>query len=366
MKSLKSSAGPKLREIAKTRKCDMTPRKQFIVDMNASILRELGKHARALYNALRYMADGKSGELRFRERWYKAKAFDREAKMCERVRLAAMRELVAAGLVTHTRQRVLRMIGGRLRAVAGGVHYVVHRQPVPLRDRQKTRDSSKLHLQNCIPGSLLEMQSQILPNPPLGAGDSIFPDSENGSGSENAKSSSAPGPTDDDSRASQSNFKGNGNEKPKHNPPVEEKQTHVEKILDRAAAILEKRGDDPLFVAEALAFIDQRSHDARSVPASERYYLTAYENLLDAPDDLAEVTDLVIRKRSLRAKFMPDPIIPNEKDEEKIRFVHQVVEEAGRTGRPASEIMAERLVKRVKLAKPNGRAGPRQRSANER
>lgn len=153
-----------------SRMIDPAPRKAFVVDMDASILRKLGKHARALYNALRYMADGKSGELRFRERWYKAKEFDREAKMCERVRLAAMRELVAAGLVTFTRPRVCRMIGGRLRAVAGSVHYVVHRQPVPVKNRQKTRDSSKLHLQNCIPGSPLEMQSQIVPNPPLGTG----------------------------------------------------------------------------------------------------------------------------------------------------------------------------------------------------
>jgi hypothetical protein len=365
MTSLRSLVGPKLREIVQTRTRGKTPRKSFIVDMDASILRELGKHARALYNALRYMADGKSGELRFRERWYKAKEFDREAKMCERVRLAAMRELVTAGLVTYTRPRVSRMIGGRLRAVAGGVHYVVHREPVPLKNRRQTRDSSKLHLQNCIPGSLLEMQSQIVPNPPLGAGGSVFPDSENDSGSKSAKSSSAPGPADDDSRDSQSNFKGNGNGIPNHNPPVKEKQTHVEKILNRAAAILEERGDNPIFVAEALAFIDQRSHEARSIPASVRYYLIAYETLLNAPDDLAYVTDLVIRKKSLRAKFMPHPIIPNEKDTAKIAIVHQVVEEAARIGRPASEIMAERLVKRMKLAKPNGRAGPRQRSANE-
>jgi hypothetical protein len=144
---------------------------------------------------------------------------------------------------------------------------------------------------------------------------------------------------------------------------VEEKQTHVEKILDRAADTLKKRGEDPVFVAEALAFIDQRSHEVGTVPGSERYYLVAYETLLDAPDDLAEVTDSVIRKKSLRAKFTPHPIIPNEKDTAKIAIVHQVVEEAARIGRPASEIMAERLVKRVKLAKPNGKAWLRQRSA---
>jgi hypothetical protein len=233
------------------------------------------------------------------------------------------------------------MIGGRMRAVAGTTEYTVHRQPVP-KNHQKAKDSSKVHLQKSNSSTIQELDPQVLSNPPLGAGDLAFPDSENGSGRESAKSSSAPGPADDDSRASQSNFKGNGNGKP--NPPVEEKQTHVEKILDRAAAILEKRGDDPLFVAEALAFIDQRSHEARSVPTSERYYLIAYKTLLDAPNDLAKVTDLVIRKKWLRARFMPGPIIPNEKDTAKIAIVHQVVEEAARIGRPASEVMRERLV----------------------
>jgi hypothetical protein len=270
-----------------------SPRSPFIVDVDASILRKLGKHARALYTALRYMADGKSGELRFRERWYKAKEFDHEAKICERVRLAAMRELVAAGLVTFTRPRVRRMIGGRLRAVAGSVHYVVHRQPVPLKNPPKTRDSSKLHLQNCIPGSLLQRKSQIVTNSLLGARGSVFLDFENGLGNERAQSSSAPGAADDDSRGSQSNFKDNGNGKPNPTPPVEENEIHVKKILDRAAATLKKRGEDPAFVVAALGLIDQRAHEAGTVPASEPYYLSAFANLLNNADDLAEVENIV-------------------------------------------------------------------------
>jgi hypothetical protein len=305
-------------------------RKPFIVDAPAAMLKrhaKLSRNARNLYCTLRALAEGRTGDLKILGRWRRASEFDRASEMCRCVRLKAMRELVATGLVTVHRERVERFLNGRRRVVMGPCHYTVHR-PI---------------LQQSISSIVEEIDSQFVSNPPMGARGSVFPDSENDSGSESAKSSSARGPADDDSRGSQSNFKGNGNGIPNRNPPAEEKQTHVEKILDRAAAILEKRGDDPLFVAEALAFIDQRSYEARSVPASERYYLTAYENLLDARDDLAEVTGLMIRKKSLRAKFMPDPISPNEKDEEKIRFVHQVVEEAARIGRPACEVMTDRL-----------------------
>jgi len=301
MISLKSLVGPKLPEIVQTRTCGKTPRKSFIVDMDASVLRKLGKHARALYNAFRYMADGKSGELRFRELWYKAKEFDREAKMCERVRLAAMREHVAAGLVTVTRPRVCRIIGGRLRAVAGSVHYVVHRQPVPLKSRQKTRDSSKLRLQNCIPGSLLEMQSQIVSNPPPYAtgGGSALPltCSEIPPGGENHHQHS-------ENRDDDSSVHGETISKPKSKPQgkrktsvqeTKEKPDHIEVIQRRAATILEKRGHDRIFVETAITFIDERSKWSGSAAGSAQYYVTAFETLLENPDDVDEVREIVRR-----------------------------------------------------------------------
>lgn len=295
-------------------------RSPFIVDMDASILRKLGKHARALYNALRYMADGKSGELRFRERWYKAKEFDREAKMCERVRLAAMRELVAAGLVTFTRPRVWRMIGGRLRAVAGSVHYVVYRQPVPLKNRQKTRDSSKLHLQNCIPGSLLEMQSQIVPNPPLGAGGSVFPDSENDSGSESAKSSSAP--ADDDFPAS----------------------TSKNSKAETAKTLLLSKGHDPQMVDIALARVADLAGAKKKIPRSPAYFVTSVERALADPEDRAEI-EAILAQRAETGVTSDAPLNPIEKHRaSKIVMLHEVVEEAARIGRPAFEVLRERLV----------------------
>ncbi len=122
-----------------------------------------------------------------------------------------------------------------------------------------------------------------------------------------------------------------------------EEQTHVEKIIARVAATLEHRGEDPFFVAEALAFIDQRSHDAGTVPGSERYFLVAYKTLLATRDELAVVTDLVIRKKHLRDKYMPDPIVPNEKDAEKIILVRRAVEDAAPAGRRTTDVMAERF-----------------------
>jgi hypothetical protein len=329
---------------------DSSRRKPFIVDAPATMLKRnagISRNARNLYGTLRALADGKTGELRIGGRWLKATAFDRAAEMGRNTRLPAMRELVAAGLVTAKRTRVWQKMDGRMRAVAGPTEYTVHREPAP-KIHQKTRHSSKVHLQKSIFSTVQEMDPQVLSNPPVRGAGLVSPDSELcssplvGTNHHQHPAASRTG-DDDDSRTFQSNFKGNGNGKPNNNPAVEEKQTHVEKVLDRAAERLKKRGEDSVFVAEALAFIDQRSHEARTVPASERYYLTAYQNLLDAPDDLAAVTDSMIRKSSLRAKYMPEPIIPNKKDEKKIRFVGQIVNEADRGGRPAREVLRERL-----------------------
>jgi hypothetical protein len=224
------------------------------MDIDAAVVRNLGKNAAALYHALRRLADGRSGELRIRGQWLKAIRFDREAKMCERVRLSAMRELVTAGLVTFTRPRVRRMIGGRLRAVAGSVHYVVHRQPVPPENRQKIRDSSKLHLQNCISGSLLEMQSQIVSNPPIGGAGSIsvLPFSENHSAMDDYRHHQHPKPEDDENVSTKEFSSSNPKVQTSEKLPIEEKTTPAippelgswldTRILARAKSPVKNRG----------------------------------------------------------------------------------------------------------------------------
>lgn len=300
------------------------PRKSFIVDIDASVLRELSKHARALYTALRYKADAKTGELRFRDRWYKAREFDVWAEMCERVRLAAMQELVTKGLATFTRPRVRRMIGGRLRAVAGPVHYVVHRHPVPLKNRQKTRNSSKLHLQNCISGSLLEMQSQVLSKPPLGAG-TVVSEFESSASLGKPKSSSAPASDDYASRASQSNFEERVNDKPNPSRLAGFKSAAFKNIQARSTVSAETIN----------AILDVVIDRAPGVIHSARYLECGFDDFMAdvGPDQDAGIIAEVYTK---------------------MRFVHGVVEEAARQGQPAREILAQRLAARVQTEANRG------------
>jgi hypothetical protein len=297
-----------------------TPRrKPFVVSAPATMLKRhaiLSRNARFLYTTLLGLADGQTGELKISGRWLKATAFDRAAEMCRDVRMRCMKELIAFGFVTFRRERVKRFIKGRQRVVLGAYQYTVHKNPCVLL--------------KSISSTVEEIDSQVFPNPPVRAGGSLFPDSENALARERAKSSSAPPHRtidDDDLFSSQSNLNPNVNGKINPNGSVENEQSRIDKLISRAAAILERRGDYPLFVAEALAFIDQRSHDAGTVPGSERYFLVAYETLLETREDLAEVTDLVIRKKHLREQFMPDPIVPNEKDAEKITLLHRAVEQ---------------------------------------
>jgi hypothetical protein len=101
---------------------------------------------------MRELADGKTGELRINGRWLKARVFDAEAEMCRDLRMRAMRELIAAGLVTFKPARVCRLIGGRRRSLLGEAQYTVHREPV-LQDHQEAKDSSKVDLVKSIPST---------------------------------------------------------------------------------------------------------------------------------------------------------------------------------------------------------------------
>ena len=93
-----TDANPILEQCATPRRSKQ--RKPFIVDAPAPMLRrsnelKLSKHARHLYMTMRALANGKTGELRIRDRWLRAEYIGREADMCRNVRLQAMRDLVA-------------------------------------------------------------------------------------------------------------------------------------------------------------------------------------------------------------------------------------------------------------------------------
>ena len=147
---------------------DGAMRKPFVVDCPAPMLKknaQLSKHARTLYMTLRALADGITGELRINGHWLKATVFDRAAEMCRDIRMAAMRELIALGLVTVKRPRVWRVLGGRMRSVLAEAQYTVHREPV-LKNLQKPKDSSKVDLQQSISSTVEEIDSQYVPVTP--------------------------------------------------------------------------------------------------------------------------------------------------------------------------------------------------------
>jgi hypothetical protein len=158
-----------------------TPKnKPFIVNVAPALLDGASPRACRIYMTLLRRADGQSGDLKIPCRkgnkaepvWLKATQFDREARMSKPTRLKAMRELVALGLVTIVRPRVRRMIGGRMRAVAGPTHYTVHRAPVVHENHQKPAHSSKVKghppVQKANSSAVEELYPQILSTTPSG------------------------------------------------------------------------------------------------------------------------------------------------------------------------------------------------------
>lgn len=152
-------------------------RKPFIVDAPAPMLRrsnalKLSKHARHLYMTMRALANGRTGELRIRDRWLRAEYIGREADMCRNVRLRSMRELIAAGYVSVFRERVLQIINGRRRVVMGRCHYCVHRNPIDVKKPEKPQILLK-----SLSCTVQEKDPQYVSNPP----GSAVPDVECGS-----------------------------------------------------------------------------------------------------------------------------------------------------------------------------------------
>jgi hypothetical protein len=254
----------------------------FIVDVPATLLKrntELSKAARVLYSTMRSLADGKTGALKIRNRWLKAKAIDAAAEMCRDVRLRAMRELVALGLASMERERVERVIKGRKRVVFGITRYFVHRQPAA---RKKTE--SKPFLLKSISSTVEKIDSQVFSNPPVGAvseGSGVLPVvSENEKGEVSHHHPEPPKPDDD-------------------------LPSRFEKLQNTARAILVERGEDAEFVEAAIQFIDERSAALGRSPGSAAYYLASFQTLQHSSEEMAAIWETVKRRRELREKWMP-------------------------------------------------------------
>jgi hypothetical protein len=108
-------------------------KKPFIVrEVRADMLRPhpvLSKGAQNLWVRMLGMANGKTGELRHRDHWYDGEDIQKRAQICDRLRKKYIKDLVAAGYVRWTRERIIRIIKGRKRAVLGETRYWVFKSP---------------------------------------------------------------------------------------------------------------------------------------------------------------------------------------------------------------------------------------------
>ena len=165
-----------LRSVSLIAPAEPARRREFIVDAPAKMLRRnehLSKNARRLYLSMRALANGKTGELKVNGRWLRAKAFDAAAEMCRDVRLTAMRELVAAGLVTYDFEMAVRFIGGRRRAVRSRARYTVHRtaqKPNVLGGSRPQIVEKPCILLKSIFSTVEKIDSQVFSEAPTGGG----------------------------------------------------------------------------------------------------------------------------------------------------------------------------------------------------
>jgi hypothetical protein len=261
--------------------CRRQSTKPFIVDVPATLLKrntELSKAARVLYSTMRSLADGKTGALKIKDRWLKAKAIDAAAEMCRDVRLCAMRELVALGLASMERERVERVIKGRKRAVFGIAHYFVYRQPAT---RKKPR--TKPFLLESISSTVEKIDSQVFPNPPTGAVSNYSVVSS----------------------VVLENQKGRiSHHHPEQPKPDDDFPSRFEKLQNAAQAILVERGEDAEFVEAAIQFIDERAAALGKSPASAAYYVASFQTLQHNSEEMAALWEIVKRRRELRRRWM--------------------------------------------------------------
>lgn len=260
--------------------------KPFIVDVDAVLLKrhsQLSKGARNLYGTMRGLADGKTGELAINGHPLDWRYISSQAEIGRCSWLKYLRELRLAGLVSVTRERVLRLIDGRRYVVLGPSLYVVHRQAVT---PENVKNQPILLKSDCA--TVGESDPQIIQTHPSVSVSSGFavPRGEGVSGEHTRNhhlrfESSKP----DDDRGYASN--------------------HFEKIQDKAKAILTGQGESPDFVDEAFLLFDDRSELFGSTPATANYYLTCFEQLKHDSVQMAELWGVVKRKRSLREKYMP-------------------------------------------------------------
>jgi hypothetical protein len=238
---------------------------------------------RNLYGTMRGLADGKTSELAINGHPLDWRYISSQAEIGRYSWLKYFRELRLAGLASATRERVLRVIDGRRHMVLGCSLYVVHRQAViPANFKNQP-----ILLESDCP-TVGESDPQIIQTH-QGAGVSTGFAVPRGEGISGASAHNHHLPAEahqsDDDRAGVLN--------------------HFEKIQDKAKGALVAQGGEPDFIDEALLLFDERSELHGSTPATANYYLACFEQLKHDSRQMAELWEVVARRRSLREKYMP-------------------------------------------------------------
>jgi hypothetical protein len=294
---------------------------EFIVDARAPMLKrhkQLSKNARNLYLTMRALADGATGQLMIGERWLSAREIEFHAEMGRDVRMRSMKELIAAGLVTFERERMSRRIGGRTRQVRGRSRYTVHKSAIaPNCEAAGPAGPQESFLLQSISSTVEEIDSQVLPKPPLESRDGCsgprFPLPE---------SPPRPGP-----RTACT---------PRSIP---------EKIESAKNVLVNECGLDPELVEIAVAQVDATREAYETVPRRVSYYVVGVKNNLAEPDELAAYR-AIIAARKREGVAIAAPLRVHEiRVAAKTRFIHGAVEDADSLGRRAVDIAIERMAR---------------------
>lgn len=295
---------------------------EFIVDAPAKMLRRnahLSKNARRLYLGMRALADGKTGELRNGDHWYDAKEIDYAAEMCRDIRMPCMRELVAAGLASFERERIVRKVRGRRREILGRTRYTVHRPPTELSRESfaPTRAKPRVLLQS-ISSTVEEIDSQVFPEAPIpvGSGFSDSPFQGKSDGEETSSSSSPPSAKRDDDSLPP--------------PDGEDLEANIQRHIEKAKNLLLRKGW-PADVADATVhLIEERSDRSGTIPTSAQYFIASAQAAMADSRDRAEITKRAERRR----RVMPS---------DELRLVASDIErESKKSGRPLRDIVEAR------------------------
>lgn len=123
-----------------------------------------------------------------------------------------------------------------------------------------------------------------------------------------------------------------------------------------AKIILLSKGYDPQMVDVALARVADLADAKKAIPRSPAYFVTSVERALRDAEESTEI-EAILARRGEAGVTSDTPLNPMEKHPaSKIVMVHEVVEEAARIKRPASEVLAKTLAQHGRANELQGRA----------